>query len=68
MLNTLLRDADVMSMAPETECVREMFVTIRWERNGLGVPLSQLKPVATDEETVRAVADWHYWITRGHEF
>ena len=46
-----------------------MFVTIRWEKEGLAVPLSQLTPSSeTDEETKQAVADWHYWVQIGHEF
>jgi hypothetical protein len=62
-------EVDVISMAPEQECVHEMFVTIRWEKEGLAVPLSQLKPIsATDEETKQAVADWHYWVRMGYAF
>jgi calcium binding protein len=61
-------EVEVISVAPEEECEREVFVMIRWERDGLGVPLSQLKPVGADEETDRAVADWHYWIARGYRF
>lgn len=61
-------EVEVISVAPEDECEREVFVMIRWERDGLGVPLSQLKPVAADEETARAIADWHYWIARGFQF
>jgi Calcium binding len=61
-------EVEVISVAPDEECQREVFVMIHWERNGLGVPLSQLKPVAADEETVRAVADWHYWTARGYRF
>lgn len=61
-------EVDVISMAPEAECAREMFVMIRWERDGLGVPLSQLKPLAADDETASAIADWHYWIARGYQF
>jgi hypothetical protein len=34
---------DVIGLPPEDECEREMFVTIRWEKDGLAVPLSQLK-------------------------
>ena len=60
-------EVDVIGMAPEAECAREMFVMIRWERDGLGVPLSQLKPLAADEETASAIADWHYWIARGYQ-
>lgn len=61
-------NVEVVAMAPETECEREMFVGIRWERRSLGVPLSQLQPIrATDPETKEAVADWHYWIAQGYE-
>jgi|GEM_PF-196209 len=60
-------EVEVISMAPEAECACEMFVVIRWERDGLGVPLSQLKPVAADQETARAIGDWHYWIARGYQ-
>ena len=57
----------VVDAHDEAECAREMFVMIRWERDGLGVPLSQLKPLAADEETASAIADWHYWIARGYQ-
>ena len=56
-------------MAPENECEREMFVTIRWEKEGLAVPLSQLSPISsTDQETKQAIEDWHYWVEMGYEF
>jgi len=56
-------------MAPEEECLREMFVEMPWEHERrLAVPLSQLKVVHGDEETVQAVEDWHYRVERGYEF
>ncbi|HZY30358.1 MAG TPA: calcium-binding protein [Candidatus Methylomirabilis sp.] len=62
-------EIEVVGMPPEEECEREMFVTIRWEKGRLAVPLAQLKPIAgTDEQTKRAVADWHYWVSMGYEF
>ena len=62
-------EVDVLGMAPEDECENEMFVTIRWERDGLAVPLSQLTPIkSTDEQTKQAVEDWHYWVQMGYEF
>jgi len=62
-------EVDVMGMARERECRHEMFVLIRWERDGLAVPLSQLRPIGgTDEQTIQAVEDWHYWIKMGYEF
>jgi hypothetical protein len=63
-------EVEVIGMAPEEECGSEMFVMIRWDRKeGLGVPLSQLKPISeTDEQTQQAVEDWHYWVGQGYEF
>ena len=62
-------DVSVIGMAPEEECEREMFVTIRWEKDGLAVPLSQLSPInETDAETKKAVEDWHYWVQMGYQF
>jgi len=49
-------EVDVIGMAPPEECEREMFVTMRWERDGLAVPLSQFTPInATSAETIEAV-------------
>lgn len=62
-------EVEVTGMAPEDECLREMFVMIRWEKGGLAVPLSQLKPIQyTGEKTREAVEDWHYWVEMGHQF
>lgn len=59
----------VIGMPGEEECEHEMFVTIRWEKEGLAVPLAQLKPIAAmDEQTKQAVADWHYWVQMEYEF
>jgi hypothetical protein len=56
---------EVVGMAPEEECEREVFVFIRWNRDRLAVPLVQLKPVAADVQTTQAVEDWHYWMEQG---
>lgn len=61
-------EVEVIGMAPAEECGSEIFVMIRWEREGLGVPLSQLEVVRGNEQTQQAVADWHYWVERGYEF
>jgi hypothetical protein len=62
-------EVDVLGMAPEDECENEMFVMIRWERDGLAVPLSQLTLIkSTDEQTKQAVEDWHYWVQMGYQF
>jgi hypothetical protein len=61
-------EVEVIGMPGEDECQHEIFVTIRWERNGLAVPLSQLVVVSADSETTKAVEDWHYWVQMGYEF
>jgi Calcium binding len=61
-------EVEVVSMAPSDECSHEIFVMIRWEHGGLGVPLSQLEPSAADEKTKTAVTDWRYWIGQGYQF
>ena len=61
-------EVDAIGMPGEAECEHEMFATIRWERDGLAVPLSQLHPVHADEQTTQAVQDWHYWVSRGYVF
>ncbi|MBI3946468.1 MAG: calcium-binding protein, partial [Armatimonadetes bacterium] len=47
-------EVEVIGMPGEEECGHEMFVTIRWEKEGLAVPLSQLRAVDADEETEQA--------------
>jgi hypothetical protein len=63
-------EVEVIDMPCEDECSHEMFVTIRWGRkDGLAVPLSQLKPTSdADEQTRQAIEDWHYWVNMGYEF
>ena len=46
-----------------------MFVSIRWEKGGLAVPLSQLTAISSTAEQIKqAVEDWHYWVQMGYEF
>lgn len=61
-------EVDVIGMAPEEECHREIFVLMRWERDGLAVPLAQLAVAHADDETRQAVEDWVYWVDRGYRF
>jgi hypothetical protein len=59
---------EVISMAPEDECEREMFVVIRWMNRELAVPLVQLKGIKVNDETEEAIGDWHYWMEQGYEW
>ena len=63
-------EVEVIGMAESDECLHEMFVMIRWDRNdGLGVPLAQLRPGDDCSDATRqAVEDWLYWVKMGYEF
>ena len=62
-------EVTVVGMPPESECDHDMFVMIRWEKDGLAVPLAQLKPAKdADDATRQAVEDWLYWVKQGYEF
>ncbi len=61
-------EVKVVGMPSEEECEHEMFVTIRWERKKLAVPLFQLEVIDADGQTREAVEDWHYWVNRGYQF
>jgi hypothetical protein len=61
-------EVEVIGMAPEEECEHEMSVMMRWERNGLAVPLMQLELIHGNGQTREAIEDWHYWINRGYQF
>ena len=59
-------EVEPYAMAPEIECNHEMFVMMRWERDGLAIPLNQLTVTHGDDKTKEAVLDWHYWVNRGY--
>jgi hypothetical protein len=61
-------EIEVPGMAPEDDCMREMFVLIRFAGRRLGVPLVQLDPVKPDKATREAIMDWRYWAAMGYEF
>jgi hypothetical protein len=58
----------VEGMAPEEECMHEVFVKVSWQKRKLCVPLSQLDGVEVSGETEEAIEDWHYWVARGYLF
>ena len=59
---------EVLGMPSEEECEHKMFVTIKWQKRSLAVPLSQLQGISLDDEAKEAIEDWHYWVARGYEF
>jgi hypothetical protein len=60
-------EVKVIGMAPEDDCMHEMFVEVEWQGRSFGVPLAQLEPSNVDDSTQEAIADWHYWVRRGYQ-
>ncbi len=61
-------ELEVVDLAPENDCTSEICVLVRFAKSRLAVPLEQLACHALDEQTCQAVADWHYWVARGHAY
>ncbi len=62
------QEVEVLGVSSESDRVREMFVTIRWNERELAVPLAQLTVVKADKPTREAVEDWRYWVRMGYNF
>lgn len=60
-------EVKVTGIAPDEECMHEMFVQIQWKSYKFAVPLMQLEGIDVDEETRQAIEDWHYWVSQGYE-
>ena len=61
-------DVEVLGMASEDACAKDMLVLVRWQGRKLAVPLVQLTAVNPDDSTVEAIGDWHYWVAQGYQF
>jgi hypothetical protein len=61
-------EVEVLRMAPEDGCMKEMFVMVGFAGRKLGVPLVQLDPVNPSKAMRAAIEDWRYWIAMGYEF
>lgn len=68
-ISPLRKDEEIIveSMAPEDDCMHEIFVIAHWNGRSMGLPLAQLEPMNADEDTIEAVGDWHYWVDQGYE-
>ena len=59
---------EVLTTAPEDDCMSEVQVMVKIGQSKLAVPLDQLESESMHEDTTQGVADWHYWRARGYEF
>jgi len=61
-------DVEVVRMALEAACAKDMLVLVRWQGRKLAVPLVQLTAIDPDDSNVEAIGDWHYWVAQGYQF
>ena len=65
------KEIEVVEMSPEDECMRSMFVEVRYREGEVddifSARLEDIHPIEVDEETAEAIADWHYWVDMGYE-
>jgi len=58
----------VLHIADQDDCESEMFVIVEFKEHEFGVPLIQLQPIDSDDQTVEAIEDWRYWVNQGYTF
>ena len=59
-------EVPVTGMAPEDDCMCEMFVMVAWSGRSFAVPLAQLEATRGVAQTEQALGDWRYWTRRGY--
>lgn len=66
------KTVEVLGMAPEDECERDMLVEVVYvggkDEDVFSAKLSEIEAIDADSETTEAIADWHYWLARGYKF
>lgn len=66
------KKVEVLGMAPDDECLKDMYVEVVYpngnDEDVFTAKLSDLVAIDTDDETLEAIADWHYWVARGYKF
>ncbi|WP_375472501.1 calcium-binding protein [uncultured Nostoc sp.] len=66
------KQVEVLGMAPDDECLKDMFVEVAYingkDDDVYSAKLSEIAAIDADSETQEAIADWLYWIARGYKF
>ncbi len=55
-------EVEVVGLAKEEDCAREIFVLIGFAGRKIGVPLAQLEIALGTPATREAVDDWRFWL------
>ena len=58
----------VLGILDPDETEGAFLASIVWQGREMAIPLSQLRALNASPETTEALADWHYWVSRGYEF
>jgi hypothetical protein len=45
-----------------------MYVNIKWDKDVLSGPLSQLEGIKLSKKNKQVMEDWQYWVKRGYQF
>jgi hypothetical protein len=65
------KEVEVLGMAPDDECLKDMFVEVGYpnsDEDVFTVKLSEIEQIDADEDTKEALVDWQYWLSRGYKF
>jgi len=66
------KQVEVLGMAPDDECLKDMFVEVVYpdgkDEDVFSAKLSEIVAIDADSETQEALADWQYWLARGYKF
>lgn len=59
---------EVIGMGKEDDCMHDMYVNIKWNKDVLSAPLSQLEGIKLSKKNKQITEDWQHWIKRGYQF
>ncbi len=59
---------EVIGMGKEDDCMHDMYVNIKWNKDVLSARLSQLEGIKLSKKNKQITEDWQYWIKRGYQF
>ncbi len=59
---------EVIALAPEEDCMCTMLVIVEWHGREMGIKLEQIEALEIDDESEKAIGDWHYWACQGYRF
>ncbi|MBD2388862.1 calcium-binding protein [Cylindrospermum sp. FACHB-282] len=66
------KQVEVLGMAPEDECLKDMLVEVVYpdgkDEDVFSAKLSEIEAIDADSESLEALADWQYWLARGYKF